>query len=83
MDPERVTMQTNYVIFDFRKWWITDDTKSDEEYLDAEGNDIRVKPDATIVSMVDPLLQQYDRNNDGYVEYYEYKSFRDVVRGKA
>ena len=38
-------------------WWITDESKPDGEYLDDDGKDMRVKADASIVSMVDPLLQ--------------------------
>ena len=45
-----------------------------------QGGDDNVKPrdkvyaDDMIASLVDTVLMSYDKNNDGYVEYFEYKT---------
>lgn len=60
----------------------TDDTKSDEDYLDADGNDIRVRPESTLSSIIEPLLERLDLNDDGYIEYYEFKKNSDKYKDK-
>ena len=39
----------------------------------------KVYTDEVIASLVDVVLNSYDKDDDGYVEYFEYKAFKDSV----
>ena len=40
----------------------------------------KVYTDEVIASLVDVVLKSYDKDDDGYVEYFEYKAFKDSVK---
>jgi hypothetical protein len=39
--------------------------------------------DANIEGLVDMVLKMHDKNDDGYVEYYEFRMYRKEVEKKA
>lgn len=43
----------------------------------------RVFSDANIEGLVDMVLKMHDKNDDGYVEYYEFRMYRKEVEKKA
>ncbi|XP_070182010.1 lymphotoxin beta receptor inhibitor-like isoform X2 [Littorina saxatilis] len=50
---------------------------------DSSNGDKHVQTDEDIASLVDVVLQSYDKDDDGYVEYFEFKTYKlgDEARG--
>lgn len=52
---------------------LPDENESDAAYLDADGHDMRVQSDEALSDTVDSVLDVYDSDLDGYVEYVEFR----------
>lgn len=51
--------------------------KTDADYKDENGKDIRVQEDSLLAGTIDGLLKSFDRNLDGYVTYIEFRTSRN------
>ncbi|XP_059156357.1 multiple coagulation factor deficiency protein 2 homolog isoform X3 [Physella acuta] len=56
--------------------------RTDADYLDSEGKDVRIKSDEVLTQTIDIVLSMYDTDDNGMIEYFEFKAVVQKEKAK-